>query len=61
MDRTKPSAQSHIGVERVAIRSRPDHERTCEKSKQVNAVFDGRGETGAPACRRDSNHVLFVS
>jgi hypothetical protein len=46
---------------RVAVRSREDHDRTCESSEQVSGGFDATAESEAPACRRDSNHDHFVT
>ena len=45
----------------VAVRSREGHDGTCESSVQVSHGFDGGAESAAPACRRDSNHGVFVS
>ena len=61
MDRTNPSAQSHIGEERVAARSREDHDGILSRSVQVNWEFDADAETAASARRRDSNHHHFVT
>jgi hypothetical protein len=61
MDRTNTSAQSHIGEERVADRSREDHDGILERSVQVSWEFDAGAETAASAGRGDSNHHHFVT
>ncbi|BBX01683.1 hypothetical protein [Mycolicibacterium moriokaense] len=60
-DRTNRFAESHFGEERVADRSRNDHDGPSPTSTQVIRAFDGAVDFAEQKWIRESSHYDFVT